>query len=88
MTIIERLNEMRNHGGQARTTGLPDEVIVRFAGQDERLLEAIEMVLVGAEAAAAVSPARFLEMGPAGRVRDRRRGGPVGRVHGAYGIRR
>ncbi len=42
MTIIELLNEMRNHGGPARTTGLPDEVILSFAKTDKHLTDAIE----------------------------------------------
>ena len=42
MSLIELLNEMRNHGGPARTQGLPDEVIERFASTDEKLVEAIE----------------------------------------------
>lgn len=42
MTIIERLNELRNHGGEARTTGLPDDVITKFASLDGALSEAIE----------------------------------------------
>jgi acetylornithine/succinyldiaminopimelate/putrescine aminotransferase len=41
MSIIERLNEMRNHGGEARTKGLPDDVILRFAESDEKLPDAI-----------------------------------------------
>ena len=42
MTIIELLNEMRNHGGPARTTGLPDDVILSFAKKDKHLTDAIE----------------------------------------------
>ena len=42
MAIIELLNEMRNHGGPARTTGLPDDVILSFAKTDQHLIEAIE----------------------------------------------
>ena len=42
MPMIELLNEMRRHGGPARTTGLSDDVIRRFAGLDSRLVEAIE----------------------------------------------
>jgi len=42
MTIIELLNEMRNHGGPARTTGLPDDLILSFAKTDQHLTEAIE----------------------------------------------
>jgi acetylornithine/succinyldiaminopimelate/putrescine aminotransferase len=43
MSIIERLHEMRNFGGKALTTGLPDDVILRFAERDERLCEAIDV---------------------------------------------
>ena len=43
MSIIERLHEMRKFGGKALTTGLPDDVILRFAELDERLSEAIEV---------------------------------------------
>lgn len=42
MSIIERLNEMRNHGGAILTQGLPDDVIIQFAEQDGRLGEAVE----------------------------------------------
>ena len=42
MTLIELLNEMRNHGGPARTTGLTDDVILSFAKTDQHLTEAIE----------------------------------------------
>ncbi len=42
MSIIELLNEMRNHGGPAWTTGLSDDVILRFAKTDPQLAEAIE----------------------------------------------
>lgn len=41
MSIIERLNEMQNHGGEALTRGLPDDVITRFAQTDEKLVDAI-----------------------------------------------
>jgi len=43
MSIIERLHEMRNHGGEALTRGLPDDVIERFAERDPRLEEAIDV---------------------------------------------
>jgi len=42
MSIIDLLNEMRNHGGPARTTGLSDELILRFAERDSQLTGAIE----------------------------------------------
>ena len=41
MTIFERLNELRNHGGSARTTGLTDAVIRKISEQDTRLAEAV-----------------------------------------------
>jgi hypothetical protein len=40
-SIIERLTLLRKFGGAACTTGLSDEIIVRFARQDSRLLEAV-----------------------------------------------
>jgi acetylornithine/succinyldiaminopimelate/putrescine aminotransferase len=43
MSIIERLHEMRNFGGEALTKGLPDEVIMQFAERDPRLGEAIDV---------------------------------------------
>lgn len=43
MSIIERLHAMRNHGGEALTTGLPDDVILKFAERDTRLREAIDV---------------------------------------------
>jgi len=41
MSIFERLNTMRNHGGEALTKGLSDDVLTRFTDRDERLCEAI-----------------------------------------------
>jgi acetylornithine/succinyldiaminopimelate/putrescine aminotransferase len=43
MTIIERLHEMRNHGGEALTRGLPDATILSFAERDPRLREAVDV---------------------------------------------
>ena len=42
MTLLDRLNEMRNHGGNMHTVGLPDDVINRFADLDGRLAKAVE----------------------------------------------
>jgi acetylornithine/succinyldiaminopimelate/putrescine aminotransferase len=42
MSSIERLNEMRNFGGAARTAGLSDDVIRQFILRDERLAQAID----------------------------------------------
>ncbi len=41
MSMIKRLHAMRHHGGPAKTVGLPDEIIERFAKQDSRLVDAI-----------------------------------------------
>ena len=41
MTLFECLNEMRNHGGEARTSGLSDETISRFADLDPKLEQAV-----------------------------------------------
>ena len=38
MTLFECLKEMRDHGGKARTSGLADEVISKFADLDPQLL--------------------------------------------------
>ena len=43
MTIIERLQHMRNHGGEALTRGLPDATILSFAERDPRLREAVDV---------------------------------------------
>lgn len=43
MSIIERLHEMRNYGGEALTRGLPEDVIRRFAQEDPRLGEAVDV---------------------------------------------
>jgi acetylornithine/succinyldiaminopimelate/putrescine aminotransferase len=43
MSIIERLHEMRNFGGEALTKGLPDKVIMQFAERDARLAEAVDV---------------------------------------------
>ena len=42
MTLLDRLNALRKHGGPARTTGLPDDVILDFAARDPKLPEAVE----------------------------------------------
>jgi acetylornithine/succinyldiaminopimelate/putrescine aminotransferase len=42
MSIFELLNEMRNHGGPALTTGLADDVLTRFAKSDDRLLRVVK----------------------------------------------
>ena len=41
MTIFERLNEMRGHGGPARTRGLTDDQITAFASEDPRVEQAV-----------------------------------------------
>jgi acetylornithine/succinyldiaminopimelate/putrescine aminotransferase len=47
MTIIERLHELRNHGGEALTRGLPDEIILDFSKRDPRLGEAVDVAYSG-----------------------------------------
>ncbi|UPG95760.1 aminotransferase class III-fold pyridoxal phosphate-dependent enzyme [Luteibacter aegosomatissinici] len=42
MHVIGTLREMRDFGGKARTTGLPDATIERFAAHDASLRQAIE----------------------------------------------
>ncbi|HEY4091256.1 MAG TPA: aminotransferase class III-fold pyridoxal phosphate-dependent enzyme [Luteibacter sp.] len=42
MNVIGTLREMRDFGGKARTTGLPDATIERFAAHDANLRRAIE----------------------------------------------
>ena len=41
MSDFELLNVLRNHGGPALTTGLSDDILLRFLEHDERLREAI-----------------------------------------------
>jgi acetylornithine/succinyldiaminopimelate/putrescine aminotransferase len=42
MTMIEKLNAMRAHGGAVQTFGLDDETLLRFARKDERLGSAVD----------------------------------------------
>jgi acetylornithine/succinyldiaminopimelate/putrescine aminotransferase len=42
MTIIEKLNQLRNFGGSAQTKGLSDEIINDFAAHDRQLLQAVD----------------------------------------------
>jgi len=44
-SIIESLNTLRGFGGAALTSGLPDDVILRFARKDSRLPEAVQAAL-------------------------------------------
>ena len=41
-SMLEQLAILRNFGGTALTTGLPDDVLLRFARQDSRLPEAVQ----------------------------------------------
>ena len=41
MNLMDQLAELRACGGAARTRGLPDDVILRFAERDPRLAEAV-----------------------------------------------
>jgi len=42
MSIFERLNVLRTHGGAARTRGLPDDRIAAFAAEDPRIEQAVD----------------------------------------------
>ncbi|HET7597035.1 MAG TPA: aminotransferase class III-fold pyridoxal phosphate-dependent enzyme [Burkholderiales bacterium] len=42
MNLIDRLNEIRTFGGRRKTLGLADDVIVRFAASDPKLVEAVD----------------------------------------------
>ncbi len=42
MTMLEKLNEMRGHGGPVSTRGLDDETLLRFAVEDQRLNAAVD----------------------------------------------
>ena len=42
MTMLQKLKEMRTHGGAVRTRGLDDEILLRFAQTDERLAIAVD----------------------------------------------
>ena len=42
MTMLEKLNAMRNYGGEVRTHGLDDETLLQFAKTDSRLDEAVD----------------------------------------------
>lgn len=41
MSVIDKLNSMRNFGGSALTTGLSDELILEFASSDNSLVAAV-----------------------------------------------
>ena len=41
MTIIEKLDFLRQHGGSANTVGLPDATILKFAARDDQLEQAV-----------------------------------------------
>lgn len=45
MTIVQKLDQLRNSGGEIRTLGLPDEVLERFAARDKRLEQAVDQAL-------------------------------------------
>lgn len=45
MDIITKLETLRSHGGDARTTGLPDDVIRHFSAIDPRLEKAVDQAL-------------------------------------------
>ena len=42
MTMLQKLNAMRTHGGALQTHGLDDETLLRFAQTDDRLASAVD----------------------------------------------
>ena len=56
MRVMELLNAIRSHGKDAWTTGLADEVILRFLEKDPRLSEAIEEAAASFEQLVALEP--------------------------------
>jgi acetylornithine/succinyldiaminopimelate/putrescine aminotransferase len=67
MNVIGTLREMRDFGGKARTTGLPDATIERFAAHDASLRRAIEEAAVYHKALRADMDA-FLRMDEADQI--------------------
>ncbi len=45
MTLIDKLDTLRRHGGPAITTGLPDDTLLEFARTDPRVEEAVDNAL-------------------------------------------
>ncbi len=45
LSILESLTKLREFGGAARTSGLSDDLILRFARQDSRLAEAVQAAM-------------------------------------------
>ena len=45
MTLIDKLDTLRHHGGPAITTGLPDDTLLEFARTDPRIEEAVDNAL-------------------------------------------
>jgi len=42
MTMLDKLNAMRDHGGAVQTRGLDDETLLKFARHDQRLVNAVD----------------------------------------------
>jgi len=49
MSILDKLQSLRESGGAIRTRGLPDDVIEEFAGRDDQLEQAVDQALSVAE---------------------------------------
>ena len=56
MTIVQKLEQLRDSGGEIRPHGLPNEVVERFAALDERLGQAADQALGVAECWKAAYP--------------------------------
>lgn len=50
VSVIDRLKELRDYGGERQTVGLDDAVIERFAASDPRLGQAVEQALAAHQA--------------------------------------
>ncbi|MDT8409584.1 MAG: aminotransferase class III-fold pyridoxal phosphate-dependent enzyme [Wenzhouxiangellaceae bacterium] len=49
MKILEKLDQLRNAGGEQHTRGLDDDIVERFAASDKRLTQAVDQALSVAE---------------------------------------
>jgi acetylornithine/succinyldiaminopimelate/putrescine aminotransferase len=73
MTILNTLNALRTHGGEARTAGLPDDVLERFAAQDPSLNAAVEAAAAAFDELRSEWP-EFLELDETDQIREAQEG--------------
>lgn len=67
MDVIKQLEPLRSHGGDKRTAGLPDDVVLRFAEHDPRLPEVVSAAVSAFERLLEQEP-ELLAMNEAGQV--------------------